>query len=122
LHLGFVLGRFGFGFLGENPDALRQVRASLNTEVLPRHLAALERIIAQSSTGWAAGTPEPTIADFILVPRLEWLVEPGAHEGLSTDLLEPCPKTRELIAKMKALVLEMSSDPEHFQAKRSRAV
>lgn len=113
-----TVARFGFGFLAENPEALRQVRASLNTEVLPRHLASLEKIIARSPTGWAAGTPEPTIADFILVPRLEWLIEPGTHDGISTDLLDLCPKTRELIAKMKALVDDMTSDPAGFQAKR----
>lgn len=112
--------RFGFGFLAENPEALRRVRESLSTEVFPRHLASLERIVATSPTGWVAGTEEPTIADFILVPRLEWLVEPGMHEGISPDLLDPCPKTRELIVKMKNLVSEMTADPTGFQAKRAK--
>ena len=96
------------------------MRESLNTEVLPRHLASLENIVKKSSTGWVAGTPEPTIADFILVPRLEWLVEPGTHEGISTDLLEPCPHIRAMIEKMKCLVAEMSADPEGFRAKRNK--
>jgi glutathione S-transferase len=117
IYLFIFKARFGFSILSDE-SLLAQVRASLNTEILPRHLASLEKIVAKSTTGWVAGTPEPTIADFILVPRLEWLIEPGTHDGISTDLLEPCPKIRALIAKMNALVAEMAADPEGFQAKR----
>jgi glutathione S-transferase len=74
----------------------------LNNEVLPRHLANLERLLEQSPSGWIAGTAGPTIADFILVPRLQWLSS-GTLDGISKTILEPFPKLRALVSKVMSL-------------------
>jgi glutathione S-transferase len=93
--------RFGFAIL-EDPTLLATVRKSLNDEVLPRHLSSFESIMSQSSSGWMAGGDGPSIADFILVPRLLWLASPG-KEGISADVLKPYPKLLSLIDKMLSL-------------------
>jgi glutathione S-transferase len=59
--------RFGYGCL--DAATVTIVRASLNDEVIPRHLQFLEIIAGKSKTGWIANTADPSIADFILVPR-----------------------------------------------------
>jgi glutathione S-transferase len=76
---------------------------SLNDEVIPRHLAGFEKLLSESPSGWIAGGAEPSIADFILVPRLQWLVEPGTNEGISPTLLEGYPKITAMMAKFMAL-------------------
>ena len=53
-------------------------------------------MLGNSTTGWLANTPGPTIADFVLVPRLEWLVS-GVLDGISKDLLTGFPKVQALI-------------------------
>jgi glutathione S-transferase len=77
-----------------------KVRQSLNDTVLPRHLGFLEKLLENSSSGWIANTIDPSIADFVLVPRLQWLVEPGTHDGISTDLLQRFPRILNLIDKL----------------------
>lgn len=42
----------------------------LGSEVMPRHLAAVERLLCASATGWLAGTPQPSAADFAWAARL----------------------------------------------------
>jgi hypothetical protein len=58
--------------------------------------------MSRSNTGWIANTEGPSIADFILVPRLIWL-QSGDNEGISTEILEPFPLLRGLITKLLAL-------------------
>jgi glutathione S-transferase len=95
--------RFGFDFLNQQPALVMQAREFLNNTTLPRHLQALNRLMEASTTGWIANTPEPSIADFVLVPRLQWLVGAG-HEGISPTLLtEHCPKVAEMIERFMAL-------------------
>ena len=67
--------RFGFeGVLGgPKGDGTQAVRKAINDDILPRHLGCFNRLLADGGTGWLAGTAEPTIADFCLVPRLQWL-------------------------------------------------
>jgi len=80
--------RFGFGCLDD--ATVTQVRKSLNDEVLPRHLTFLERLLRESSTPYLANTERPSIADFIIVPRLQWL-QSGANDGISRDILRAFP-------------------------------
>ena len=94
--------RFGFKILDENPELVPIVRESLNNEVIPRHLNCLETIMSRSETGWIANTEGPSIADFILVPRLIWL-EGGNNTGISTEILHSFPLLKGLIAKLMAL-------------------
>lgn len=95
------LERFGFGYM--SPDDVKVVRQSLNDEVLPRHLSFLENLMGLSSTGWIAGGPGPSIADFALVPRLQWLCEPGMHDGIDCGILDSYPLLRGLIQRFMAL-------------------
>lgn len=90
--------RFGFESIGNPGDAVfDKVREDLNTEVLPRHLGNLNRLLANSATGWVANTPGPSIADFCLVPRLGWLSEHG--EGISSDILKSFPEVVAFVAR-----------------------
>ena len=50
-------------------------------------------------SGWIANTPNPSIADFILVPRLQWLAS-GVNEGISKNILHPFPSLRALMEKL----------------------
>lgn len=92
--------RFGFGCLDDATVAI--VRKSLNDDVLPRHLNFFENLLEKSTTGWIAGGEKPSIADFVLVPRLQWLVS-GVIEGISVDLLKDFPHIQGLIDKFLAL-------------------
>ena len=78
--------RFGFGFMSAMETSV--VRKSLNDIVLPRHLTALENMLKNrcNDNNFMADTPEPTIADFILVPRLKSL-QSGQTEGIDPDIL-----------------------------------
>ena len=96
-----TLERFGFEFMTE--EHVSTVRKALNDVVLPRHLANFERMLTESPSGWIAGGAEPSIADFILVPRLQWLVEPGVNEGISHTLLHGYPKVMEMMEKFMSL-------------------
>ena len=92
--------RFGFGCLTD--ELVTGVRKMLNDEVLPKHLSFFERILGESTTGWLAGTPNPTIADFVLVPRLQWLSS-GVHNGIGSDILDQFPRVQQLIEKLMQL-------------------
>ena len=72
------------------------------TDTLPRHLGNLERLLKEGGTGYIAGTPGPTVADFVLVPRLQWLGQ-GAVEGIPTDILVAYPGLSALVARLMAL-------------------
>lgn len=98
----YQAARFGFNILNEMPELVPKVRASLNDEVLPRHLSCLEKILSRSTTGWIANTEGPSIADFILVPRLQWL-QSGDNVGISTEILQPFPLMLALMVKVMAL-------------------
>ena len=90
----------GFSCLG--PTTLSTIRASLNEDIFPKHLRMLENILENSSTGWIANTPNPTIADFYIVPRLQFIME-GVDEGLSKDMLDKFPKLKYLVTKLMTL-------------------
>ena len=96
--------RFGFGCLGleENKALLANIRKDLNEIVLPRHLTFLEKLIASSATGWIANTEEPSIADFVLMPRLKWLAA-GINDGISKEILAPYPKLTSMTMKLRSL-------------------
>ena len=94
--------RFGFGFLKEHPDLLTICRKDLNDNVIPRHLKFLDDICSKSTTGWIANTNEPSIADFILVPRLKWLAS-GANDGISKEILSPFIHLTSLMKKLRGL-------------------
>ena len=99
--------RFGFDAVGmqgvrdrDCPETAK-VRAQLANDTLPRHLAHLEKILADGGTGWLAGTAAPTVADFQMVPRLQWLVT--SNDGIPAELLKGYPKLQALVDNTMAL-------------------
>jgi len=52
---------------------MKQVELAINTEVIPRHLSLLERMLASSTTGWIAGTARPAACDFAWCTQLREL-------------------------------------------------
>ena len=81
---------------------MSEVRSSLNSEVLPRLLHFLNNFVAHSSSGWIANTDGPSIADFVLVPRLRWLAT-GEIDGIGTNILDKFPHLVQLITRLLAL-------------------
>jgi len=104
--------RYGFESIGNPGDAVfDQVRKDLNTDVIPRHLGHLNRLLANSTTGWVGNTAGPSIADFCLAPRLGWLSEHG--EGISSDILKPFPKVVEFVARFYSIPEVMNYYKSH---------
>ena len=100
---GISVSRYGPRFGFDLTDEYRaQVRAKLNDEVLPKHLSFLEKKLSASGTGWLAGTKKPSIADFVFVPRLQWLVS-GANDGIDGNLLDGYPKVKEMMSRLMSL-------------------
>jgi len=104
--------RFGFDFLNHKPELVVETRTFLNTDTLPRHLQNLEKLMQNSTTGWICNTDGPSIADFVLVPRLTWLVGAG-HEGISTDLIE---NNSPLLAGMMARFMALGPIQTYYSA------
>ena len=93
--------RFGFDCLDDLTVA--KVRAKLNDNILPKHLKFFQDLLSKSSTGWLADTENPTIADFIVVPRMQWLAG-GHNDGISLSILDDnAPAVNALIDKMMNL-------------------
>lgn len=65
--------RFGFGFLNEGKyaEALAGIGDAINKEVTPRHLSNLAKMLDAGGSDWLAGTPEPSIADFVWGPVMQ---------------------------------------------------
>lgn len=92
--------RFGFGFLDSEPDKVKEIRKVLNDDILPHHLANIERTIDPGP--WLAGQAHPTIADFAMVYRIKALAT-NQYKGLSTDILKPYVKILAMISAFDAL-------------------
>lgn len=94
-------GRFGFGDWIMTDDNVMRLQKEMNADILPKHLNQLETVLRTGGTGWLAGTPGPTIADFFWVPTLQML-EKGQWNG-DTKLMESFSGLRELIKRFLAL-------------------
>ena len=94
--------RFGFGFLNDEPEKVKEVRQSLNDEVLPRHLAAIERTVDPKIGPWLAGQASPTVADFSLVYALLSLTT-GHYHGIDKEILKPFPNICAMIEAFERL-------------------
>ncbi|KAJ1451069.1 hypothetical protein M885DRAFT_446982 [Pelagophyceae sp. CCMP2097] len=74
------------------------------TETFPRHLGFVEALLGQSDSGWIAGTPEPSPADFVWGTRLGTYLPSRDHifpEALRN--LDGYPRCKAFVAKFKAL-------------------
>eukprot|EP00545_Synedropsis_sp_CCMP1620_P007883 CAMPEP_0119009722 /NCGR_PEP_ID=MMETSP1176-20130426/4557_1 /TAXON_ID=265551 /ORGANISM="Synedropsis recta cf, Strain CCMP1620" /LENGTH=229 /DNA_ID=CAMNT_0006962291 /DNA_START=76 /DNA_END=765 /DNA_ORIENTATION=- len=76
----------------------------LSTEVLPRHLGDIEALLTLSPTGWVAGTPEPTAADFVWYCRFaQYLPDNSKHFAPHLSSLENYPACQGLVDQMSKL-------------------
>lgn len=100
--ISFYGERQGFKPMFDDAKVLEEVRKRLNDEIVPKHLGFFENILEnESETGWLANTDTPSIVDFIIVPRLQWLVNFG--NGIEMNILEPFPRLNKLVNKLMAL-------------------
>ena len=90
------------GFASVDEATLKQVEHAINTEVLPRHLALLERLLAKSSTGWIASTPKPAACDFAWCTQLQQL-RAGQLAFVDPALLANYPLANALLDRFLAL-------------------
>eukprot|EP00937_MAST-01D_sp_MAST-1D-sp2_P004257 g4257.t1 len=99
--------RYGFesALGGMGAEGTAKVRKALNDEVLPRHLGNLERAVADfvAADKWAAGTAQPTVADFVLCAWSLPDLQSGSVDGIATDILAPYPSLNKLIERFGAL-------------------
>jgi glutathione S-transferase len=92
--------RFG---LVLDEDAKTKIYETIDKEILPRHLGNLEKLFHASSTGWVAGTEEPSPADFVWYTRFaDYLPE---KKELSDKIknLDDYPACKAFVEKFKAL-------------------
>lgn len=85
-----------------DPEAREKSFALINQETLPGHLRNIEKMLHASSTGWIAGTDEPSPADFLWACQLESL---PLKKELSPKIqtLEDFPKCKALMDKFFSL-------------------
>ena len=73
--------RFGELHDGTHDDLVERIQAVSNSEIVPRHLAALQAALEAGRTDWLAGTPRPSIADFLWARQLETMDWPAMSGG-----------------------------------------
>ncbi len=66
-------------------------RKELTEKILPKYFRYFDSFLKRSKTGWLASTPNPTTADFALVPRLSIFAVPNLYEGISHQMLDEFP-------------------------------
>ena len=94
--------RFGFSVLDEKPELRKDVRKILNDSIVPRHLQNLERTIDLSVGPWLGKRVEPSIADFIIAPRLKQLMG-GSTDGITKEVFKSTPKLVSMVDAFYAL-------------------
>ena len=92
--------RFGFSF---DEDASAKAYKAISDEILPRHLTNLEKQLKESSTGWIAGTSEPSVADFVWFCQLYHSVPAQSEFPEKLRLLEDYPTLKGFVEKMLTL-------------------
>jgi len=112
--------RFGFGEWILTSENVEKLQATINAEVLPRHLSQLQTILKNGGTGWLAGTEGPTIADFFWVPTLQQL-EKGVWNG-DKHLMDSYGDLTDLVQRFLALpaIAEYYREEER-SSKKTRA-
>jgi glutathione S-transferase len=92
--------RFGIDM---DADAKAKAYEAISTEVLPRHLGHLEKLLNASETGWIAGTEEPSAADFVWFTRLSNSMPETAEYPDKLKSLEDFPVLKTFVEKVKSL-------------------
>jgi glutathione S-transferase len=84
-------------------DAKAKSYELIANEILPRHLTSIETLLKASSTGWIAGTGEPSPADFAWYSRLVNYIPQKKELSEKVKSLEEFPACRKFIEKFKSL-------------------
>ena len=92
--------RFGFTF---DADESAKAFKVISDEIMPRHLTNLERQLKESSTGWIAGTSEPSVADFVWFCQLYHAVPVQNEFSEKLRSLEDYPTLKAFVEKMLTL-------------------
>jgi glutathione S-transferase len=92
--------RFGIAM---DEDTKAHAYEIISTEVLPRHLGSVEKLFKQSSTGWIAGTEEPSPADFVWYIRLADFIPEKKELSDKIKSLEDYPACKAFVEKFKSL-------------------
>jgi glutathione S-transferase len=92
--------RFGISL---DDDAKAKIYKSISEEILPRHLGNVEKMLKASSTGWIAGTKEPSPADFVWYSRFADYLPEKAELSEKVRSLEDYPACKAYVEKFKSL-------------------
>jgi glutathione S-transferase len=92
--------RFGIGM---DADTIAKAYEVISTEVLPRHLENVEKLLTASETGWIAGTEEPSAADFVWFVRLSDFMTEKMEYPDKLKSLEDFPALKAFVEKVKSL-------------------
>lgn len=92
--------RFGIHL---DEEAKKKSYETISNQVLPRHMTSLEKLFQASTTGWVAGTAEPSPADFAWYSRLADYFPSKSELSDSVKHLDDFPALKPLIDKMKSL-------------------
>jgi len=101
--MGSMVLTYGLRYAIElTPEDKEKGYQYFNETVLPEHLKRAERVIEASTTGWFAGTEEPSPADFVWYCSL---VNMAAKKELSekNKTLEGFPKLKAFMEKVESL-------------------
>ena len=92
-----------FGIPIDDEEYKKKIYELQSSDILPRHLTNLEKILKESTTGWLVNTEEPTIADFVWYSRLKHYIP--EKEELSDDIksLKNFKFLQEFITKFDSL-------------------
>jgi glutathione S-transferase len=101
---GFRVARYKdrFGFSSKTvltPDVEKTVKATINRDIIPRHLGYMERLLKDGATGFLAGTKEPTIADFFWYPTFVAIANGWTEDA---NILKSFPFIQKFMSKFKA--------------------
>jgi glutathione S-transferase len=92
--------RFGIDL---DDDAKAKAFEAISTEILPRHLANIEKLLKASSSGWIANTQEPSPADFVWYSRLTDYIPEKKELSDKIKSLEDYPACKEFVKKFETL-------------------
>lgn len=97
--------RFGFGFLNDeqHQGALQSVFDSCNLEIIPGHLTLLQKQLTTNGTDWLAGTPTPSIADFMWCPTLKQCMDFEQPFTGDANVVDAFPQLKALVERFYKL-------------------
>mmetsp|Transcript_24817 Transcript_24817/g.36725 ORF Transcript_24817/g.36725 Transcript_24817/m.36725 type:complete len:224 (+) Transcript_24817:84-755(+) len=92
--------RFGIEL---NDDSKEKCYELISNEVFPRHLDSIESLLKSSSSGWIAGTEEPSTADFVWYTRLADYIPAKKELSDKVKSLEGFSSCKAFVEKFRSL-------------------